>query len=178
MVQLCKYWGFILASYAAFIIYGFKACRYSREILGMPVFTRGRGIMVPAAALAVLWMVVFSGIPMIVVYIFLYSLLLLYFLLAFQNSLSVALFASSIYLFHTADLYMLLFGVFSMICRIRSMESFRGSYLYPALILLVALASTISLEVFRRTISQDAIQKLISNRNQLYFTTEIGRAHV
>ena len=51
------------------------------------------------------------------------------------------------------------------------MESFRGSYLYPALILLVALASTISLEVFRRTISQDAIQKLISNRNQLYFTT-------
>ena len=137
----------------------------------MPVFTRGRGIMVPAAALAVLWMVVFSGIPMIVVYIFLYSLLLLYFLLAFQNSLSVALFASSIYLFHTADLYMLLFGVFSMICRIRSMESFRGSYLYPALILLVALASTISLEVFRRTISQDAIQKLISNRNQLYFTT-------
>lgn len=171
MVQLCKYWGFILASYAAFIIYGFKACRYSREILGMPVFTRGRGIMVPAAALAVLWMAVFSGIPMIVVYIFLYSLLLLYFLLAFQNSLSVALFASSIYLFHTADLYMLLFGVFSMICRIRSMESFRGSYLYPALILLVALASTISLEVFRRTISQDAIQKLISNRNQLYFTT-------
>lgn len=129
MVQLCKYWGFVLASYAAFIIYGFKACRYSREILGMPVFTRGRGIMVPAAALAVLWMVVFSGIPMIVVYIFLYSLLLLYFLLAFQNSLSVAL------------------------------------------ILLVALASTISLEVFRRTISQDAIQKLISNRNQLYFTT-------
>lgn len=51
------------------------------------------------------------------------------------------------------------------------MESFRGSYLYPALILLVALASTIFLEVFRRTISQDAIQKLISNRNQLYFTT-------
>lgn len=160
-----------MAAYAAFIIYGFKACRYSGEILGTPVFARGRSIMVPAAAMAVLWMVVFSGIPMIVVYIFLYSLLLLYFLLAFRNSLSAALFASSIYLFHTADLYMLLFGVFSLICRIRSMESFRGSYLYPALILLVALASTISLEVFRRTIAQEAIQKLISNRNQLYFTT-------
>lgn len=171
MVQLWKYWGFVLAAYAAFIIYGFKACRYSGEILGTPVFARGRSIMVPAAAMAVLWMVVFSGIPMIVVYIFLYSLLLLYFLLAFRNSLSAALFASSIYLFHTADLYMLLFGVFSLICRIRSMESFRGSYLYPALILLVALASTISLEVFRRTIAQEAIQKLISNRNQLYFTT-------
>lgn len=82
------------------------------KFLACPVFTRGRGIMVPAAALAVLWMVVFSGIPMIVVYIFLYSLLLLYFLLAFQNSLSVALFASSIYLFHTADLYMRCSGFF------------------------------------------------------------------
>ena len=104
----------------------------------------GRGIMVPAGPRwPVLWMVVFSGIPMIVVYIFLYSLLLLFiFCWLFRTALSVTLFAASVFICSIRRfIYAAVRGFSMMICMIRSSGKASVAALYPALILLVALAS-------------------------------------
>lgn len=167
MEEVVQYVGFLLMDYVAMVAYAGRAGRYSQSVLDVQV--AGRKAVLPAASLILLWMVVFSGLPVMVIYLFLYSALLLYFLLYYGNSLSVALFASGTFLFHIADLYMMLFGIFSLICNVQSMKSFQGNYLYLALVLLVVLASMICLEIFGRMFDQAAIQILIGNKRQLRF---------
>lgn len=167
MSEMVQYMCFVMMDYAAMIVYGMRACRYSESVLEMKRV--GKRVFLPVAALLLMWMTVFSELPVTVIFLFLYSMLLLYFLLSYRKSLSVALFASGTFLFHIANLYMLLFGVFSLICNIRSMDYFRCHYLYPILILLVLLASMICLEIFDRLIDQKAILILIGNQRQLQF---------
>lgn len=167
MAEIVEYMGFVVMDYVAMVIYAGKACRYSESILENQ--KAGTRAYLPLAALILMWMVIFSDIPVMVVYLFLYSCLLLYFLLRYGNSLSVALFASGTFLFHIANLYMMLFGVFALICDIQSMDFFRGIYLYPVLVLLVILASMICLEIFSRMIDQAAVQVLLGNKRQLRF---------
>lgn len=167
MAEVVRYIGFVLMDYAAIIIYAGMASRYARSVLNIKKV--GKRAALPAAALMLIWMVVFSGLPVMVIYLFLYGMLLLYFLLSYGGSLSVSLFASGTFMFHVTDLYMMLFGVFSLLCEIRSMECFRGNYLYLVLVLLVLLASMACLEIFNRMIDKEAIQILVGNKRQLRF---------
>lgn len=167
MEEIVQYVGFALMDYAAMIVYAGRACRYSESVLD--VQKAGKRTLIPAAALLLMWMVVYSGLPVMLIFLFLYSSLLLYFLLSYGNSLPVALFASGTFMFHIANLYMLLFGIFSLICDIRSMERFRGSYLYLILVLLVIMASMVCLEIFNKLFDQTTLQILISNHRQLQF---------
>lgn len=167
MTEAVQYMGFVLMDYMAMIMYAGMASRYSQSVLDMK--KAGRRAALPASALLLMWMVAFSGLPVMVIYLFLYSALLLYFLLFYGNSLSASLFASGTFMFHIANLYMMLFGVFSLLCDIRSMKCFRGNYLYLVLVLLVLLASMACLEIFNRLIDKAAIQILIGNKRQLRF---------
>lgn len=162
-----EYTGLLLLDYAVLLFYLKRACRYSETMLEMQ--RMGRRFLFPAAAVGLMWMLVFSGLPILVIYLFLYSAILLYFLLSRGNSLPVALFASGTFMFHIADLHMMLFGVFAVLCDIRSMETFRGTTLYLVLILLVILASMACLEIFDRIFDQDTIEILINNNRQLKF---------
>lgn len=166
-VEIIRYMGFLLLDYAAMVLYADKARRYFEDVF--EVKRVGRTAFLPAAALILLWMIVFSCLPVMVVYIFLYSALLLYFLMSRSNSLETSLFAGGTFLFHVANLYMMLFGVFSMLCGIETMESFRGHYFYLVFVFLVILASTAGLEIFNRLIDQEAIQILVNNKRQLRF---------
>lgn len=167
MEETVQFLGFAALDYIAMVFYAGKASRYSERILNCPEAKHRR--LIPIAALILIWMIFFSEIPVVVVYLFIYSTLLLYFLLRFGNSLSVALFASGTFLFHIANLYMLMFGIFTLICDIESMDRLRCAYLYPVLVLLVILASMAFLEIFSRMIDQESIQILISNKRQLQF---------
>ena len=166
-MEIIRYMGFLLLDYAAMVLYADKARRYFEDVF--EVKRVGRTAFLPAAALILLWMIVFSCLPVMVVYIFLYSALLLYFLMSRSNSLETSLFAGGTFLFHVANLYMMLFGVFSMLCGIETMESFRGHYFYLVFVFLVILASTAGLEIFNRLIDQEAIQILVNNKRQLRF---------
>lgn len=141
MEEVLQFGGFLLMDYAAMVVYAKRAVRYSKSFLDAQRPENSAAFY--GASLLFLWMVVFSGLPVIVIFLFLYSALLLYFLLFFGNGLPVALFASGTFMFHIADLYMLLFGIFSLNCDICSMEAFRGNYRYLVLVLLVILVSTL-----------------------------------
>lgn len=167
MEEVLQFGGFLLMDYAAMVVYAKRAVRYSKSFLDAQRPENSAAFY--GASLLFLWMVVFSGLPIIVIFLFLYSALLLYFLLFFGNGLPVALFASGTFMFHIADLYMLLFGIFSLNCDICSMEAFRGNYRYLVLVLLVILVSTLCLEIFSRVIDQAAIRILIGNKRQLRF---------
>ena len=167
MEEVLQFGGFLLMDYVAMVVYAKRAVCYAKSLLDAQ--RQGNSAVFYGASLVFLWMVVFSGLPVMVVFLFLYSALLLYFLLFFGNGLPVALFASGTFMFHIADLYMLLFGIFSLNCGIGSMEGFRENYLYLALVLLVILVSTVCLEIFSRVIDQAAIQILIENKRQLRF---------
>ena len=162
-----QYAGLLLLDYVALLFYARRACRYSETVLKMQKL--GSKVLLPAAAMGLMWMAAFSGLPILVIYLFLYSAILLYFLLSRGNSLPVALFASGTFMFHIADLHMMLFGVFAVLCDIRSMEAFRGTSLYLFLILLVILASMACLEIFDRIFDQDTIRILVNNNRQLRF---------
>ncbi|MCD7906186.1 MAG: GGDEF domain-containing protein [Clostridium sp.] len=167
MEEVLQFGGFLLMDYVAMVVYAKRAVCYAKSLLDAQ--RQGNSAVFYGASLVFLWMVVFSGLPVIVVFLFLYSVLLLYFLLFFGNGLPVALFASGTFMFHIADLYMLLFGIFSLNCGIGSMEGFRENYLYLVLVLLVILVSMVCLEIFSRVIDQVAIQILIENKRQLRF---------
>lgn len=164
---MMQYIVFLVMDFAAMVIYAGKARRYSDSVLD--VKRESRNIFLCVTVLILMWMVVFSGLPILVIFLFLYSALLLHFLFSRGNDLPVALFASGTFLFHIADLYMMFFGIFSLTCGIRSMNAFRDDSLYLVLILLVILASTACLEIFSRIFDQAAIQILINNKSQLRF---------
>lgn len=165
--KMIQYIVFLMLDYAAMVIYAGRARRYSESVLEEQ--RKNKKILLPAATLILIWMVVFSGLPVIVILLFLYCTLLIYFLFSHRNDLPVALFASGTFLFHIADLYMLFFGIFSLTCEIQSLECFRSDSLYLVLILLVILASMVCLEIFIRIFDQAAIQILINNKRQLRF---------
>lgn len=167
MTETVQYIGVVVMDYVAMMIYAVRACRYSESIL--EIQKAGKKAFLPVWVLIFMWMIVFSQIPMMVIYLFLYSALLLYFLWKDGNGLSVALFASGTFLFHIANLYMMLFGIFALICDIGSMETFQRMYLYPVLVLLVVVASMACLEIFNRMIDREAIRILINNKRQLRF---------
>lgn len=167
MAEMAGYVGFVLIDYVAMILFAGMASRYSESVLDLK--KAGRKALLPAAAMVLMWMVVFSGLPVMVVYLFLYSMLLLYFLLSYDDNLSAAMFASGTFMFHVADLYMMLFGIFSLLCDIETMETFQGDFLYLILVLLVLLSSMVSLEIFNRMIDKEAVQILIRNKRQIRF---------
>lgn len=167
MADTVQYVSFLFIDYAAMVLYAWRSCLYSEDMLDVKK-TR-RWLMLPAAALVLMWLIIFSGLPTMVVYLFLYSFLLLYFLLSRRNSLEVALFVSGTFMFHIADLYMMIFGIFSLLCDISCMECFRGNSLYLVLVLLVILASMVCQEIFNRTVDRAAIQILINDKRQLRF---------
>lgn len=167
MEDTMQYNFFLAMVYTAMVVYAGRARRYSEAILNEK--RAGKKLFLPVAALILMWMVVFSGLPVIVILLFLYCALLMYFLYSRRNGLSVALFASGTFLFHIADLYMLFFGIFSLTCNFETMEYFRKDSLYLILILLVTLASMVCLEIFGRIFDYAAIQILIKNKRQLRF---------
>lgn len=164
---MIQYIVFLAIDYAAMVIYAGRARCYADSVLD--VQRKNGKAALRVTALILMWMTVFSGFPIIVILLFLYSILLMYFLLSHKNDLSVALFASGTFLFHIADLYMMFFGIFSLTCEIGSIDDFRRDRLYLVLILLVILASMVCLEIFSRIFDQAAIQILINNKGQLRF---------
>lgn len=164
---MIQYIVFLAIDYAAMVIYAGRARYYSDSVLD--VQRKNGKAALSVTALILMWMTVFSGFPIIVILLFLYSILLMYFLLSHKNDLPVALFASGTFLFHIADLYMMFFGIFSLTCDIGSIDYFRRDRLYLVLILLVILASMVCLEIFSRIFDQTAIQILINNKGQLRF---------
>ena len=90
MEEVLQFGGFLLMDYAAMVVYAKRAVRYSKSLLDAQKPENSAAFY--GASLLFLWMVVFSGLPVIVIFLFLYSALLLYFLLFFGNGLITVLF--------------------------------------------------------------------------------------
>ena len=83
MEEVLQFGGFLLMDYAAMVVYAKRAVRYSKSLLDAQRPENSAAFY--GASLLFLWMVVFSGLPVIVIFLFLYSALLLYFPVSYTH---------------------------------------------------------------------------------------------
>ena len=72
MEEVLQFGGFLLMDYAAMVVYAKRAVRYSKSLLDAQRPENSAAFY--GASLLFLWMVVFSGLPVIVIFLFLYNI--------------------------------------------------------------------------------------------------------
>ncbi|WP_181995662.1 diguanylate cyclase [Clostridium sp. AM58-1XD] len=109
--------------------------------------------------------------PMTLLFLFVYLFILLEYMAFFRGRLVAFVFTSGTFLFHIMNVYMMFYGLFSLIYGSFSMNKSINSSLNASLIFIVLLVLNIFLEVFQKIVDKQVIQLLIKNISQLYFVT-------
>ena len=159
----------IVLDYAALLLYNLRAFSFCDSILEMGQNNRMAkplSLLINCLLLAVIYLL---KLPMLLCFVFVYLAMLLQFCMMFQGKPAVYLFGSGTFLFHLMNVQMIVSSIYILLFHITTKEEFFEYY--HSAVFLTLLVVVAFLEVFRRTIQQEALRLLLKNHGQLLFVT-------
>lgn len=166
-MQIC----FIILSVLGAMIYHWKAYHFSVLFLEGSSMNRAGLFLSMGANLMILAAMLFSRLPILLLFLVLYLFILLEYLFFCKGRMATFLFTSGTFIFHIMNVHMMFFGLFSMVFEVHSVEAFHESGLNPLMIFVVLLMLNALLEMFQRIVDKEVLMLLIRNISQLYFVT-------
>ena len=160
---------FIFLTFAALILYDLRAFSFSASILELSPNHKLSRLFSILTNCVLLTLVIALGLPMLLSYLIVYLAVLLELCMMFQGQAVLFLFGSGNFLFHLMDVQMIVTALYVLLFDISSPEEFLPRY--PSSVFLTLLLVTALLELFRRSVDQEALRLLLKNNGQLLFAT-------
>lgn len=158
-----------LLDFAALIVYNLRAFSFCRSILQVRTINK---LAEPASLFInclLLGAIFYLRLPMLLTFFFIFLVILLQLCMMFQGNILLLLFGSGNFMFHLMDVQMIVTAIYVLVFKIASVEAFYARY--PSSVFLCLLLVTLILEVFQRSLDQEALRLLLQNKGQLLFAT-------